>query len=99
EEHSLDPEDIRSYEHEGQRLNSRQDKQDGYLRQDIAAPAQVKKSFTLEYLPVADDLFSAYSQSHEQRNDNTHEQVSRQIQVLAVQVSAKDLIIDVVIPD
>src|SRR5882672_3832181 len=71
--------------------------QDGNFGNDVTAPAQVKKRFAFQNLPVADNFFSAHGKAHKECNDHAHEQIGRKVQVLAEDVSALEGIIGVVV--
>src|ERR1051325_4461840 len=57
----------------------------------------MQECLAFQDLPIADDLFGAHGQSHEQRHDHAHEQICGHVQVLAENISSFEWIVDVVI--
>src|SRR5688500_7204532 len=96
-EKPLNFQNVITHQHEHDSLDGGHSEQYRNLRKDVTAAAEVKKLFAFEDLSVLDDLFGTHGQTHEKRDDNTHEQVRRNVEVLAEHVLTSGLRIHMVI--
>ena len=83
EEQALDLQDVITHQHKHDRLYGRHREKNRDLGKYVAAAAEVKKLLPFEDLAVPDDLFRTHCKAHEESDDHTHEQVCRNVEVLA----------------
>src|SRR5438128_1035151 len=98
QKHILNLKDRISDNNEQEGLDGGDHKKNAHFGNEIAAAAQVKEGFAFQNLLISNDLFCAHRQSHEECNDDAHEQVRRKVKILGEYISCMIRVVRVVVP-